>query len=455
MSEILEENALAGTLEYKPSFERDERQKTGWITDAGAAITENLQLSKPGNQIGTGLVTNTIVTFEESKAVLLKRLAELEAEFRKISFSIEEKFRLDIAKAKEVLDLPPGELTFLDYKMALDAIATPAGEFLVEIIEDQIEGVDGNIRLELYADYFELKKDYLLIEDYLQRICVPALSIQEIPFEEKDWEKELLQNEQEWNKRSMTATSAKDNSYAVYKNAILYNPELVMAKKDLLHKTTKEQSLYANQGAQLTDSLTLIRSKTRDFQGTFAFLEESMEHERYEDGQEVLDSLLFLTEDNKIWEENLTNFGLMLTLSVDVRNDEKHHMKTSLRGIYSPDNQKKIIDELAVHNAVFQSTTLPALHAMNSYQETQSAIMNALLNEAAIGLKENNVQKKQKTKEIYTVTRATSLLRMKKIEETLKKEDARQGYQLMEAIKKQTALKGIPSAGATANFLAE
>ena len=54
MSEILEENALAGTLEYKPSFERDERQKTGWITDMGAAITENLQLSKPGNQIGLG-----------------------------------------------------------------------------------------------------------------------------------------------------------------------------------------------------------------------------------------------------------------------------------------------------------------------------------------------------------------------------------------------------------------
>ena len=61
--------------------------------------------------------------------------------------------------------------------------------------------------------------------------------------------------------------------------------------------------------------------------------------------------------------------------------------------------------------------------------------------------------KKAKTKEMNTLLQAASLLQRKEITAMTKKDDARQGYHLLEKIKEQTEEKGMPTKASLAEFL--
>ena len=64
-------------LEYRPSFEREERLATNWITDD--SIAPGKTTPKPQNGTpGSGIVTETVSQLQETKEVLVDKLKAIE-----------------------------------------------------------------------------------------------------------------------------------------------------------------------------------------------------------------------------------------------------------------------------------------------------------------------------------------------------------------------------------------
>lgn len=454
--ELLEEQTNA--LEYKPLFQRTKKDKSSWASNEVFDSNEEDLLTsdeEDGVGIGSGLITNIVTVFDEFKTSVEDRIKKLEKELKDETFLIEDKFLIDVKKAKEALGLSGDELTFADYKEALKNSDTPAGDFLIELIEDQTEDINGSMKLELYPDYVENLAELELIERYMQKILLSNLSKDQTLLQGDDWQKELLAIEKEWGKKKAAATEAYQTSYEDYKQAILHNPQLIGNKRGTVHEKELARNQFDTQVSQIAEAIVLVKSKIEDTANTLYLADENLERTPFEDGQEVLDSLLVIATGEKEWNESLTNLSLMLKLSVDVSNKEKHHIKTSLRNTYTVKNQEKVINELSVHGKVFQEKTVPIAHKLSGYQKEQPETMTLLLNQVAVGLAENERQKKQKTKEVFTTMKASSSLRTAKIKQALQKDDARQGYHLMKEIAEQTKQRGLPEVGETESFLVQ
>lgn len=452
--EILTEEVLG--LEYRPYFERTKKDKSSWATNDVFETDDERPLTEDGETpatIGNGMVTAIVTIFDEFKLSVIERIKNLDKELQYEIFAVDAKYLADVTEAKAALGLPSGELTFADYKEALANSRTPAGEFLIELIEDQTEDLEGTIKLELYPDYVETLAELESLERYMQKILLSNLSKQENLLQGDDWQKELLAIEKEWGNKKQTAQKNYDSSYEDYKQALLYNPQLIGTRRGTLQNNESLKNSFDNQVNQIAEAVVLVKAKIEDTANTLFLADENLEREPFENGKEVIDSFLVLATSEKEWNESLTNLSLMLKLSVDVSNKEKHHIKTSLRNTYAVDNQEKVIDELAVHSEVFKEKTLPIVQKLSGYQEKQPEVMTLLLNQVAQGLAENEKQKKQKTKEIFTTTKATSSLRNAKISQAIKKDDARQGYHLLKNIVEQTKQRGLPKVGETETFL--
>lgn len=454
--ELIEEQP--NTLDYKPLFERTKKDKTAWASDAIFENEDEAPLTADEDTpagIGEGLITTIVTIFDEFKSSVIDRTLQLEKELKHETFLIGDKYLSDVEKAKEALGLAPGELTFEDYKEALKQSDTPAGEFLIELIEDQTEDLEGNIKLELYPDYIETLAELELLERYMKKIMLSNLSTNDTLLQGDDWQKELLELEKTWGKQKEAAQTAYDTSYEGYKQAMLYNPQIIGEARGSVHAKELARNQFDTQVNQIAEAILLVKNKIEDTANILYLTDDNLERTPFENGKDVLDSLLVIATGEKEWNESLTNLSLMLKLSVDVSNKEKHHIKTSLRNTYAVKNQEKVVNELSVHDVVFQEKTVPIAHKLSGYQKEQPETMTLLLNQVAVGLAENERQKKQKTKEVFTTMKASSSLRTAKIKQALQKDDARQGYHLMKEIVEQTKQRGLPEVGETESFLVQ
>lgn len=426
-------------LEYRPSFQRRERDKTNWVTTTSQTTTEPLEAQDEQPVIGGGLVADIIGVSDAIQKDLAEKIKELEQKWNNKKFIIEEKFKTDIIRAKTELGLSGDELTFPDYKKALENIKTPAGEFLVEVIEDQIEDLSGSIELELYPDYLEIQKEFSFLNQYRDKVLLAALNISELNTQKENWEEELRAAEKQWGQKKQAVDTGYDTKYQDYKTALLYKPERLAHTKGKLHEEEKEKQFFDNQYNQSKESLDVVYEKTEELAALFFTLEEEKAREPFKNPTKAIEEMAFITKSPRELNESLNNLQLMLKLSVDVHNKQKHHLKNSLRGIHAPDNHEKILNELVVYNNVFQQQTLSSIHFLNGYEQQTEDELDLLLSEVAVGLKENHQQKKQKTAEMYNVLKASSAVRRNKLKQTLEKDNARQGYHLLQTEKEKRA----------------
>lgn len=424
-------------LEYRPSFERQKRDKTNWVTSTPTSgeKSPSLQAQEKDPEVGSGLVTTIVGASHQVQHLIDQAMKELDKNLQLETFYIEEKFADDIQRAKEALGLTGDRLTFGDYTTALKDIHTPAGSYLVELIEDQIEDLDGSMELELYQDYFEIQQEFQLLNKYIDKVLLSAMEIEPIDTQQENWQKDLEQQELLWAERKNVAQNEFDSAYGSYKGALLRHPERLNATQGRLHEQEKGQQFYQTQSNQANEALTLVKDKTEELANIFFNMEDEREREPYTNAHQLIEGIKVVADSPVALSESLNQFQLMLKLSLDVHNKEKHHLKNSLRGIYDPTNQEKVLDELTVYNNVFMNETLPALHTLNGYQSEQEDELSVMLTEVALGLQETHQQKRQKTKEMYNTVRSSSRLRQRKLQQVTEKDNARQAYHLLQAEK--------------------
>lgn len=441
------------TLEYRPSFERPERLATNWVKDNKRAENDIPKQEAHDQEAGSGIATELVKEQKDLKSSIEEKLKTLEKKYKDTVLDYDGRYSEDVLRAKVALGLSGDNLTIEDYKKALENQNTTAGHFLVEIIEDYIEGLQGNIGLESYAEYFQLKQEMLLLDKYVEKILLSALEVPSFDFNEEVWEASLLEKELQWYEKNQSILDVKRKADNAHLASYLYYPEKMEQTKGQRFDSKKAARKSTNRLAQANEAVEVLMTKLDGAGLLFQRIEKEEARTPYKDTEKILSGLLESADTAEKWKENLTNFGLMLTLSVDAQNNEKRHLKNTLRQTYSMDNREALLNELSVYNEVYQNSLLDTIQALDIHNEESKGAIAVLLEQIVEGMDETHKNKKAKTKELNTLLQAASLLQRKQITAMTKKDDARQGYHLLEKIKEQTEEKGMPTKAALTEFL--
>ena len=428
------ENETINPLEYKPSFQRSERERTAWELNQVDLPPGNF--SDDEKEIGTGLIGDIIEYVDTIEKELLNKIEELEESFKGITFELNETISLDVEKAKELLELPKGDLTFNDYKEALKQWESPAGDYLLEIIESQIEGVNGNIELELYQDYIELEREYAIIQEYLARMLAPVLNM-EWDKEKDDFKDLLTQMESDWGANKTQATESYQQAKKNYAKAFVSLASNITSEKSDKYLAESDYRNYSYQNKRIEEALATAQSKAREVERFLYLGEKLIEDDAIDSDKTELLTFVDHYSEEKDKDSLLTQSALMLTLSVENYNNEKHHYKHSLRNIYSPTKQERVLDELSVYHDLYQTDLVPLSYALKSYQENVDSKLSHFLTGVTSGLLAVSTEKDKRTAQLQKSVLASSNLRLKKLEQVTEKENIRQSYQLIQEIKEE------------------
>lgn len=428
------ENETINPLEYKPSFQRSERERTAWELNQVDLPPGNF--SDDEKEIGTGLIGDIIEYVDTIEKELLNKIEELEESFKGITFELNETISLDVEKAKELLGLPKGDLTFNDYKEALKQWESPAGDYLLEIIESQIEGVNGNIELELYQDYIELEREYAIIQEYLARMLAPVLNM-EWDKEKDDFKDLLTQMESDWGANKTQATESYQQAKKNYAKAFVSLASNISSEKSEKYLAESDYRNYSYQNKRIEEALATAQSKAREVERFLYLGEKLIEDDAIDSDKTELLTFVDHYSEEKDKDSLLTQSALMLTLSVENYNNEKHHYKHSLRNIYSPTKQERVLDELSVYHDLYQTDLVPLSYALKSYQENVDSKLSHFLTGVTSGLLAVSTEKDKRTAQLQKSVLSSSNLRLKKLEQVTEKESIRQSYQLIQEIKEE------------------
>lgn len=409
-------------LEYRPLFSRTKKERTAWEQSTQEdSIPESLDTSLPGS----GFASTIIEEFDKTKERLEKKIDSLEEKLRHEKIPVSDEYLPYIERAKKELGLEDGELTLKDYKAALLFPETPAGDFLINIIEDHIEGVDGNIEWEVYSDYVELQKETKLMDSFTAQLLYPSFGFE---FKnQENWLEELTEMELEWGEKQKEVNASYRQAELDYKEAYLFNRESRLPARATLHRYEKDKDEARHDKKKVENSLLTIGEKTQMINILYNQLEEAETLNPEVDA--FSKDILSLSEDANESIQTLEDMTTYLALSVDKHNADKSHYKNNLRHTYSIPKQEKLLEEYVLNEQAFYQKALPLTHYMRAFQSDVSEETTGLLNELSLGLQLNQQEVKDKTYEFYMLQRATSGIRHEKISDVTDKHLARLGYQ--------------------------
>lgn len=424
-------------LEYRPSFERDARERTAWDLPAADAPASPHPLPPPASTIGGGLATEGVKHLKDLGDRLNNLRESLYEELKTEPLILPDKFHKDTEAAKAELGLTGEGFTFAHYAEALKQWHTPAGDFLTEVAERYIEGVDGNLDMELFQDYQELQTEHHILVDYLSRALEPILAGDTLDLSDPDWDEKLRRQELDWGLRHQTALEEKAKRDEAYKTAFLTNQSDLSRQRALRYQEEEKQKTLTSEASRMHDGLLILQNKLREME-RFLHTGETLRESGWEPNEQtaILQSLAGVTEDQNR-NDRLTQSALMLTLAVENRNSEKHHIKHTLRNTYAPEKQRRVLDEMSLYQSLYDRDVLPLLHTLRAYSEEPPAAVANFLGSITSAMGDVAANKEKRTLDWQNLQSATSALRLQKVREVAEKEQARKGYQLLRALQEE------------------
>lgn len=417
-------------LEYRPILERDVRERTAWDKDSFSK--KPYQDSNKYYDIGDGVVTDLIKDYNDFRQELANKMEDTINQYGNVIIDLPDYTLEDVNDALKALGLSQ-PIKFKDYAAMLDKRNTPAGDFLVELIEKQLEGIDGNINMEIFHDYYELDKEIAVTQEYLHRQALSSL-FDSIDFNKSNWEEELLKQELEWKSKKEQVEEQRLTREELIKDAFLFNQSNYQYQKMLKAKEEPDYKKKQLEYSQLTDTMTISKFKLKDSKQLFDYMENVETIANKEKiNKSISDVIHYAVEDAKT-KDNLTQFEQMLIVSTESKNNEKTHYKNTLRNVYNEEFLQHNLDELSVYNDLYQHSVIPLTSVIKFYNEPQDDETTAFLETLSSSMIQTRNEQKSKTKDFDNLNIATYNLRMKKIKETEDKEKTRQTYHIIDKI---------------------
>ena len=423
------EKYLSNPLEYRPNFQKEERERVAWELKQSELDETLVPAHKDPDGPGEGLVTQVIGSFLDSKERLKEKIRLMERELHSTEVAVSHIDKPYIEKAKSELGLSSGPLTILDYKKALNDYSN-AGTYLVDYIEKWSEGINGDLNWELYPDLIEVEQELSLIESYIGKLIYPLI---EFNYDGEDRLEKLKQKEKEWGETYNKANNTHYLQKESYKEALLFNPELILAHRGKLHEIEKIYDEKRFEFSQIENSLIVVNEKTNNSEYVMNHIDYLLGNE--EDLNVVSDDFTKLADDNLEEKANYEHMQTLLHLTLDLENEDKGKLKNTLRTVYSLPTQNKLLDELSGQQDVYRKDTLPLLHYMRGYQGNVKEESSGLFSKLTRGMSANDKKRQDNMHQFFTTSQATSSLRRRKLSQVEEKELSRKGYH--HAIKKQ------------------
>lgn len=443
-------NYQKNPLNYRPEeYVPPKKEDTGgFIRDVDLVDEDDLQdyYVDEEKDIGDGLLTDEINKTNEILTTTELLIHDLNEELKLYEVSVPSKFSDELSRAKDSLNLPNVDaLTFNDYVEALDHKDSYSGQFIIGLFEEQVEDIDGNLKAELYADLVETKEEILHLQDYIQRMILDKLGLQNIDFQKKQAMDSVLEAEKQFKENKDKTDTIYSDSYQKYVEALTIDPRKLMMSKESLYLSKKEYQKYDVYKKDLDTAYFILSNKNMDLKNSINTISENLERETLPNTRELVSNLLTVSDSKEDANKALTNIGLMLKLSVDSDNEEKYALKNQLRSHYSIDKREKLLSEYEVDQKLHDVSVLDLTHRFNFYDKEVDDASTVFLNSVSRSMIKTFEVKEQKDKEYFNVSEQSSLLRDKKLENVFTKDDARQSYQFAKELSKVIETKGFPT----------
>lgn len=392
-------------LNYKPDFKRDEKEFTGWQDEED---TSTRLEDEEGNLEPELEILPVIKDYEKVKEEINQRVEELEKKLPVIT--IEENSFLE--KAFEELDINYTS-TFkpVDYRDIFKEKESGPGKYIVDAVEEWIEGVDGDPEWEEYTEYLEIEEEIDVLDDYIDKIIYPIIDFEKEAIDYFDY---LEEKEREWRQRAEAARLAYERAMNEYTKSLYSQPKEIPSKRDRVYNSEREDRRYRQERNQIDISLKTVRDKSNLLSQYNISLPLANSYHPPRDV--VANDLLRLTQTEKEREETLRVNILMLKQTVDDENNNKRDYKDTRRNIYSENKQRRIINEYSTVNELYRKSVLPNVHYIRGFQDQTTTHNDETYNQAAKSLLSNHLENREKAYESYLIQISTSQTRLKRLE---------------------------------------
>lgn len=441
---MIETNEKLSPLEYRPSLEVPTEKLVGGFSPADLPLF--LPEADPDREIGDGLLTEKVEDFLSLKETLEKLLDRLRLELKNENIIVDVRYQEELSKAKALLGLTGETIVLADYEFALNSPENPYCALIIELWENKQEDVDGNLKAELYGDAYELFLEMNHLEDYIQRFIAKKLTGSKSNFKDKEWAKGLLEAEKVFGQTKQAILEKEKETNEALVEAMIFKPETITDVTHIRLENERFETLIKSQSKDLQETYETLNTKLVETEHLLNTLFGGLERKTYEDQNQVLLDLTYLANTPEESNQLLTNASVMLKFSVDLQNEEKHHLKNQLRNTYSLEKRKKLLDTYEADCLIYDECTLDLQTRLNFYDSNQEVNTTRFLNQLTCLMKQNKQDKEMLSQEYFALNLQSAKLREQKIANIYAKDDARQSFQFSQQAKGLIEKKGIPDA---------
>lgn len=405
-------------LNYQPNFKRDEKEKTGWIEER-EDIDKYPELEELEEELENIQVADKINHYTETKELLKSKKEDLVRSLEEIEL---EKNRYIESALKEL----GFESTFgpESFQELFSKKETSAGEYVLGVIEKEIESERGDIKWEAYIEYLELEEEMRVLDEYIEKLIYPIIGKDTGVVNEDE---ELEELEEAWMTKVFEQLKENLIKQRDYRESLLFEPNSINKKRELLHETEKDKVLRSQEKNQIESNILTVQQKNFMLLSSINNIDNILNSTIEEES--LSDNIFKNAESRKDKEEILKNLLINLKQSIDSENLKKKELKDTRRNIYSENRQKRIIDEYSTINRIFRENNLPTVHQMKTYTDRTNKQINKILNSTAKSIDSNFKENNEKTYETYLLQISTGQTREVRLKYVKDKQEARLLYQ--------------------------
>lgn len=407
-------------LNYKPNFKRDKKEITGWIKrqETPYVSETNTEEVYKGKELD---ITISLDKYNKFKKEFNQKVKDLEENISNIEIVKSEMIEKALKETGHESTFTPKS-----YRDLFKKKETSAGEYLIGVLEKEIDSEDGDLNWEILIEYIEIEEELDVLDYYIKNIILPIISNKELDTSEKEKIKEL---EKEWVEKTIKNIRKHYIAELDYRIAMISNAKKITKARDEFYDTEKSKMLSAQEINQIEVSLFAVDQKTISLQRVISKIDKLLDKKLDKSTINELNSLVSTRKEEK---ENINNTLLLIKQSIDQDNNIKQDLKETRRNLYSKSKQKRIIEEYAEINKLYRENSLPFVHYMKGFQDNAKDTLNTLFNQSAKSIERNFNENKEKAYETFLIQISTSQTRLNRLRYVESKQKSRLMFQEIE-----------------------
>lgn len=400
-------------LNYRPDFERDKKVKTGWEQEEFDYTS--IEETEKGFIDVDLQITDIVGDYLDFKEEFNQEVENLEESLEDLSIEDNEYVKKALEETGHTSIFSPSS-----FRELFEKKESSAGEYLLGVLEKEIESEHGDIKWEAFIEYLEMEEEIDVLDYYIGEIIYPLIGYRP---NSNDIIEDIKELEEIWVEKTVNLLAEHKVGEYMYQLAMITDPDSIPRTRDELHDLEKYEVKSRQEISQINSGLMTVEQKELAMRRNLNNIKKIISTEIEEES--LIDELQELTMSKEHKEQVVKDSLIHLKQAIDDDNNEKRELKHTRRNIYSKDKQKRIVNEYSTVNHLYRENSLPSAHYMKSFQDNAGKQLNQFFNQTAKSIKENFAQNKEKTYETFLLQISTSQTRDNRLSYVRSKQESR------------------------------